>query len=461
MSHLRTSGPRLTCLVLLALLLITDVSHAGQDLWTPIPYPDADIDYFHDIVATQDNLYGLVIEVDRTMRLFRRPHSGGDWAEIEVPGNPISVSVAGDGDSHLVATTREKKAWYSSDSGTSWIDRSNGLPEDGYLLLSLVFDSGWVYVAVYRASNHRHGIARSSDFGATWQFDPWCEDCLLNPIQQLETNGDPRYLWAAGNNGFFGAEMRRSTNWGATWDQVDVPFSLEEVPIDLVVDPVFLDNTYMLLPEPFLRFEGEESVDYTYPPFGTDANMNLAAPTWDPGTIYSSGQWSGGLVAVARSANFGYGEWEIVREGIPQEYPPHPYPNYWKNHLEPHPTEPRMYLAAFGMGLFARDFTVGPSAAPEQILVPGPLRFGAVLPNPTSGAVDLSLQVDIAGTVRLDVLDAQGRRLGNTRFLRAEPGECLLDSWASEALNSLPDGVYFLRASSSGAETVRRVCLVR
>ena len=436
---------------------------AGLDVWTPIPYPLETTDYLLDVVATTNHVYVLVYELDRTMRIFRRSHDGGEWMEVPVQGNPIAISVAGENDEHIVASTREKQFWYSDDGGASWTNRTAGLPPNGVLNCVLVHESGWTYTTVWKAAGDTHGVARSSDFGVTWDFVPRCTGCVMNPFLQLETSGDPRLLWTGGIDGWFLTDLRRSTDWGASWEPLSLPPLYGHTSIDIVIDPVFSERSYMLAPEPFLRFEGTEDVGYTFPPFGTDANMNLAAPSWDPTVIYASGQWSSGLVAIARSPDFGYAEWETIREGIPQEYPPHPASNYWKNHLEPHPTEPRMYLEVWGMGLFERDFTLDPSDVPDAGPAgPSPLTLlGPVVPNPTEGQIDLSAQVAEAGYLRLELVDVQGRRFYDGGRVWREPGSHEIGLELSGVLAALPMGTYFIRVTDDLGVASRRVAIVR
>jgi hypothetical protein len=92
--------------------------------------------------------------------------------------------------------------------------------------------------------------------------------------------------------------------------------------------------------------------------------------------------------------------------------------------------------------------------------VPTRLRFAAPVPNPTRGAVSLSLDVPAAGELAVDVLDAQGRRIVTIAQGRVGPGRRAI-AWSGrdhEGHRAGP-GAYFVRARLGGRQAAVRVVL--
>ncbi len=94
------------------------------------------------------------------------------------------------------------------------------------------------------------------------------------------------------------------------------------------------------------------------------------------------------------------------------------------------------------------------------------LSFAAPAPTPTRGAVAVSFELPEAAAVRLDLFDAQGRRVA--RLLKEEMGAgSHRHAWdlRAQAGTELASGVYYLRLGVSGPsvsrELTRRVVLVR
>ncbi len=97
---------------------------------------------------------------------------------------------------------------------------------------------------------------------------------------------------------------------------------------------------------------------------------------------------------------------------------------------------------------------VGGGPAPER------LRFAAPSPNPSRGAVSLSLDIPGAGGLAVDVLDAQGRRVATLERSDAAPGRRAI-TWSGRtgAGHRAAPGAYFVRARMAGRQAVARVVL--
>jgi hypothetical protein len=97
---------------------------------------------------------------------------------------------------------------------------------------------------------------------------------------------------------------------------------------------------------------------------------------------------------------------------------------------------------------------VGGEPAPER------LRFAPPIPNPTQGAVCLSLEVPGAGSLAVDVLDAQGRRIAALEPGSAGPGHRTI-TWSGRtgAGHRAAPGAYFVRARMAGRQAATRVVI--
>jgi flagellar hook assembly protein FlgD len=85
----------------------------------------------------------------------------------------------------------------------------------------------------------------------------------------------------------------------------------------------------------------------------------------------------------------------------------------------------------------------------------------SVFPTPFNPKTTARFYVHEAGSVNLDIFNVQGRRVKSFQQ-EAAGGEWMQVSWngRNDAGNSVPSGLYFIRASSGGtSETVRALLL--
>lgn len=112
-----------------------------------------------------------------------------------------------------------------------------------------------------------------------------------------------------------------------------------------------------------------------------------------------------------------------------------------------------------GHGLHASEPMAGVTDGPA----PRPaLALGRVTPNPVTGSAAVSLTLGRAGALRVEVFDAQGRRVRTLCDGLAPAGERRL-AWDArgEGGARVRPGVYLLRASTGDVTVTRRVCVLR
>jgi hypothetical protein len=104
--------------------------------------------------------------------------------------------------------------------------------------------------------------------------------------------------------------------------------------------------------------------------------------------------------------------------------------------------------------LYAEE--AGLAGVPPRVHVDRPgLR---VSPNPGAAMVSIELSLPVSGDARVEVFDAQGRRVCTPLSRQNLPRGNLHASWDT---SGVPDGLYFVRAVSMGITEVRRVALAR
>lgn len=133
----------------------------------------------------------------------------------------------------------------SSDGGETWSRLTEGLPDSGTMgRMSLSVssqDANVLYALIVRATDYNfHGLFRSLNGGATWAqignlpTDMFTEDGLGQGFSNLLVRSDPRVpgvVYAGGTR------LWRSTDFGATWEDIGTPGRLPEDPHDMLFDP--------------------------------------------------------------------------------------------------------------------------------------------------------------------------------------------------------------------------------
>jgi len=108
-----------------------------------------------------------------------------------------------------------------------------------------------------------------------------------------------------------------------------------------------------------------------------------------------------------------------------------------------------------------------PAAQPTPVavggaLVPGALELAAPYPNPTHGPLArFEFALPHAGTVRLEILDVEGRRL-RTLVAGTLPAGRYVRGWdlRDERGGAIAPGIYLARLGAAGGQAVRRVAVI-
>ena len=122
--------------------------------------------------------------------------------------------------------------------------------------------------------------------------------------------------------------------------------------------------------------------------------------------------------------------------------------------------QPDPIQATFGMDhLLLTNGIVG--VLPEGPRVAQPVQLAAPVPNPSHGPVALAMQVFDGGAVRLEVVDAAGRRVRSAALAAGGPVQRVW-TWdgRDDAGRNVPAGVYRVRATSPSGGTSRALVRV-
>jgi hypothetical protein len=107
-------------------------------------------------------------------------------------------------------------------------------------------------------------------------------------------------------------------------------------------------------------------------------------------------------------------------------------------------------------------FRIEPSVAGVGTTAPAALRLGSPWPNPARSGTRVELSMPATATVRIEVCDVAGRH-ARTLLAGVVPAGVRSISWAGDDDDGRPlaPGLYFIRARTRDAVTVRRVAIAR
>ncbi len=299
-------------------------------------------------------------------------------------------------------------------------------------------------------------VYKSVDNGIT--YVPVSADLSTNPVDATLLYGtmsaleispvDPFTYYAGTDDG----RVWRSINAGLGWTEITAGLPLRAI-TRVTADPVTAGTVYVTLS----GFGSDEHLAHVYRSIdrGTtwtsiagnlpDAPANdLLVDPADPNTLYLATD-----VGVWATRDLGVG-WFPLGVGMPAQA---------VFDLTLHAASRTLVAATHGRGQWRLDLTqlpvaVGPTADPARLALSAPW------PNPSRGAVRLSLELPAASAVEVVVYDAAGRRVASLANGPREAGRHALAWGATDAAgHRARAGVYFVRARTRDAEAVQRVVL--
>ncbi|MFZ1729399.1 MAG: T9SS type A sorting domain-containing protein [Bacteroidota bacterium] len=329
-----------------------------------------------------------------------------------------------------------KNHWRSMDSGRTWSSIKIGIQEDGAWITPVVMhprDPATLFTAstthLYKTSNRGDewlkvservvanrsiqkiaispadpshmaegyssdgGVALSTDEGVTCTPGPKIFTAAITDMEYHAT--DPNRLYVT-FSGYSGKNIVMTTDGGSSWEILNG---------DLPVAPI---NTLALDPS-------NDSVIW----IGTDLKVFV-------------------------TSNMGR-NWEVLGDGLPIVS---------VMDLSYHAPSGRLFAATHGRGIYELA-----SATPVEATHSNPdaMELEQSYPNPGTTVTTIRYTVPVSGSVRLEITNAQGRRIA----LLTEQFENAGTHTQQFDISTLPEGVYFCRFSMGEKQLTRKILVLR
>ena len=204
-------------------------------------------------VAVSPQNSSIVYAIDMGRRLMRSTDAGASWIGPHPQFSPGAHTVAGvavDPTNPLVAYVGTSGSfWRSADGGSTWQERSTGLPMFSSEIAISPTNPAVIYVSVLTSPSET-AVYRSADAGLTWE--PTAALPSTDEIRGLTidpTNPDTVYVVQIPG-------VTRSTNGGASWTSInfDFPVGSHYIAGALVVDPIHPNTLITTSSHPGLGF---------------------------------------------------------------------------------------------------------------------------------------------------------------------------------------------------------------
>ena len=354
------------------------------------------------------------------------------------------VVVWGEEDENIVLVRRGQDESYSrlmksTDGGQSWTLRQSvwgavlnfvQSPADSLRLLS--------------------GLLYSSDGGENWHagswpgVGDWPDELALDPIDSLTG-------YMVGTNSIDVTSIYKTTDGGASWVVSCWPgcsahgLAVEQSHSGYVIG---VQGEWSVVSTD----AGETWMSRPGPNYGKD----VGCPRWSPGSFLAVGASASGTdYGVWQSWDLGE-TWVECGEGLP------PAPEEWTwslAHIAAHPTEPDLYVALEGSGVWRWRL----QGAVVPAAVPGRSGMGlSIHPNPTPGSFAVRVYLPTAERARLDLIDAGGRLVRRLHEGSLDAGEHALSAaGVPSAEAALASGVYHVVLTLPEGRIERRLVVVR
>lgn len=179
--------------------------------------------------------------------VYKTINGGTEWQWTALTKAPVlSLSFHPSMEGYIYAGTYDEGIMYTTDAGTTWGQLALGLPVTGQTFCRQIrfnpFDNNIAY-----ATAGPYGVLKSTDGGWTWQqtsltgsFDTWAWSLAIHPV-----HSDTVYC---GQTGWAGRDLYRSTDAGATWNNLLLFGNAGRVD-NILFDELAPDHIYLCVSE--------------------------------------------------------------------------------------------------------------------------------------------------------------------------------------------------------------------
>jgi ligand-binding sensor domain-containing protein len=364
--------------------------------------------------------------------VFRSMDAGATWSSASTGLGSLVVGRIAAGEAGRVWAAAWNGIFTTTNGGDSWA--ITGF--EGQRVREIVALPANVLLAVVDGVQALPAIHRSTDAGESWEL-VWSSPTTFS-MDASTIAGDGSVL--LGGSSFFGGIIVRSTDAGATWEEIQLGFAGVGA---LAADET--DRVWATLDDNVVHRSTDHGVSWTPLPNG-------GWPTGTVGSLSAIEHGDDGLFLVAtgsvfRSIDEG-NSWTEFETGLPA--------SAVVTFLQD--TDSGFFAGTSSSGLFrlggATDAAVGPIASLAPIL--------HVAPNPFHARTTLSWNLPQPATVRVLVHDVSGRRVAELAP-GAQPAGRGTFEWDGTAEGGVPvnPGTYFIRLEADGRSAGAKVLRLR
>jgi photosystem II stability/assembly factor-like uncharacterized protein len=387
---------------------------------------------------------GMTNEDWSGLGLHRYRFAEGQWDLFAYGGSQITgVAVWGELDENIVlirCTESRSSVMRSMDGGQNW---------------TVSLDVYGLYRGLSQApSDPSHLVMTdgfySTDGGQSWSFPPWS---VCDGVENYDVGFDPSdadVVYRTGMNMIYANCICKSTDAGAHWDAVCLPC------VALGIEVKRGHTNHVMGASGIVNRSTDAGATWSSRSAPFYAKV-LCSPRWAAGSFFVAGGDTGALTyEVWQTWDLGE-TWAQCGDGLPDR----PGSSLFATSLflEGHPTEPVLYAALEGSGVWRRTLSV--ESVPGTGGTDRGLAF-SVYPNPTTNVVRIQLSLPRPEQVFLRLFDVRGRLVSTLREGTYPAGSYAFD-WrgSGQGDGGVPSGIYYLRLETGGFRQERTIILVR
>lgn len=242
------------------------------------------------------------------------------WTALGLEGKEITDFVIFNTDTILVSTNTysmggEISLFITYNNGTNWYNYQNGFGGGDYSLCSSLEINPNAPDTIFARAGFC--VAKSIDKGLTWQavYENWFYGGLPSHfIFDIDPN-NPGTIWAGGRTGFFSAYLQKSTDYGYSWQFIDIE-CYENTCRTLVKHPNDFNKILVGL-RYYIKMSldgGESWSTIFYDPTSTTSISDMEISPNNNDLVYATGKKSGATVDdlfFLKSYDFGI-SWDTV-----------------------------------------------------------------------------------------------------------------------------------------------------
>jgi hypothetical protein len=205
----------------------------------------------------------------------------------------------------------------------------------------------------------------------------------------------------------------------------------------------------------YLRLTTDAGETWFVRPTGAFYPVRLVSPPWSPGSFYSLGtQGPEAPYGVWRTEDFG-DTWFPCGEGLPE--PPGTV-RIWTTFIEAHPSQPTLFAALDGRGVWRFDLAASGFADRRDEDAPSRL---SIAPNPSWDRFTVDLSLPRSGPVSLRLFDTSGRLIETLKDSPLDRGTHTF-TWrrSDQRSRNATKGIYYLRLDQGNLHRTQKIVMM-